>query len=296
MILSTLSARSLVVTYFLCVLGFASIYYFVPDGYLNQKLSFINALYFSVVTITTLGYGDILPKSEFIQIVISIQALLGLIILGLLINAAWSSYAEKIEIRTAKQLKEQAQNENDRKLYTYVRALDWVFSNLSYSYFEVTTPIKKRDENSIYFNPDYKEKDLIGMFDVSLRYSNGFNTAIDAFYNNEDKLINELKYILSNFDLDHHQRLQQKITDYISCYFSDLARESLQVKYSSDCPAGENIIAIRKLLINHEDGDQYKKEFSATVLNPILIFSINLKQRYNLFKSMNEEFGKIEHF
>ncbi len=43
-------------------------------------------LYFSAVTITTLGYGDILPNSTLIRCMVMFQTLSGLIVIGVFIS------------------------------------------------------------------------------------------------------------------------------------------------------------------------------------------------------------------
>ncbi|MBU1390227.1 MAG: potassium channel family protein [Gammaproteobacteria bacterium] len=295
MSINSTSVKKLVIAYFVCIIFFALIYFFCSPEELcnfNKELSPVSALYFSVVTITTLGYGDILPTSELMQVVISIQALLGIIILGMLINAAWSNYAEKVEKKTEAALKYQAQLENDRKLKAYSNAISWVFNNMRHSFFEVTTPVVNREGASLELNQDFKEKDLVGMFDISLKYKNGFTTSIEAFYNNEDELVGELKFILANFDLDHHQSLQKSIVDYIGLYFSDQSRGALLL-HSANCPNGKDIKTIRQCLESHKDGDQFKEGFSSTILNPIFIFSLMVKTKYKHLTSIRDELQSI---
>lgn len=49
----------------------------------GSGLSIIDSVYFTCVTITTLGYGDITPYTDFGKILISLQALLGFVVLSL---------------------------------------------------------------------------------------------------------------------------------------------------------------------------------------------------------------------
>lgn len=56
----------------------------------------VEGLYFSVVTMTTLGFGDISPKSDIGRIVVSLQALSGVTLLGFFLNAL--SHARTLEI------------------------------------------------------------------------------------------------------------------------------------------------------------------------------------------------------
>jgi Ion channel len=49
--------------------------------------NFWRMLYFSTVTITTLGFGDIVPISNVARILISLEAIIGVITIGLFLNA-----------------------------------------------------------------------------------------------------------------------------------------------------------------------------------------------------------------
>lgn len=56
-----------------------------------EDLTCQNALYFSMVTFTTLGYGDILPNEQF-KIIAAGEAILGYITLGLIVGYAGSLF------------------------------------------------------------------------------------------------------------------------------------------------------------------------------------------------------------
>src|SRR5262249_48036020 len=55
-------------SYFLAIYAFALLYFDLsvadPEGAFNARLNLTSALYFSVVAITTTGFGDIVPKSD----------------------------------------------------------------------------------------------------------------------------------------------------------------------------------------------------------------------------------------
>ena len=55
-------------------------HFFIPE---NESHSFVNALYFSLVTQSTLGYGDIYPISNVSKIVVMVHVFIMLIILML---------------------------------------------------------------------------------------------------------------------------------------------------------------------------------------------------------------------
>jgi voltage-gated potassium channel len=76
--------------YSLLVIVFAAIYCILSHyaggqhfevAHAHRTLSFGEALYFSVVTLSTVGYGDILPTSNIARVLASIQVVLGVILL-----------------------------------------------------------------------------------------------------------------------------------------------------------------------------------------------------------------------
>ncbi|MFA5352389.1 MAG: potassium channel family protein, partial [Candidatus Gracilibacteria bacterium] len=48
--------------------------------------SFFDYFYFSIVTFTTLGYGDIVPVTIIEKIIVGVEVLLGFTMLGIFIN------------------------------------------------------------------------------------------------------------------------------------------------------------------------------------------------------------------
>lgn len=68
--------RKLFLYNIICILIFAFLYY-VSDKILTyeDKINIINSIYFSTVTQTTLGFGDIVPTHEITKILVSLQCL-----------------------------------------------------------------------------------------------------------------------------------------------------------------------------------------------------------------------------
>lgn len=64
--------------------------------------AWIDSTYLSVVTLTTLGYGDILPLNEYGKIAVSLQSILGVLLIGLFLNAISSKRSRDLEIEEEK--------------------------------------------------------------------------------------------------------------------------------------------------------------------------------------------------
>lgn len=100
---------------FFCVVAVFGLLYFcsgyVPDNglrFAGVKASFIECFYFSVVTVTTLGYGDITPVG-IARVVASLEAIFGLIYAGYAISQVVSFKQEALIHYLA----------NDRIIQTY---------------------------------------------------------------------------------------------------------------------------------------------------------------------------------
>lgn len=118
--------------YLLLIPIFAFIYSFVCLDLGNHADDPITYLYFSVVSITTLGYGDILPNSSVAQMTASSESLLGIILIGLFLNALsiqHSQEIEKIEREKSKEIekKEREKNIEDNKVDALNRLKELTF-------------------------------------------------------------------------------------------------------------------------------------------------------------------------
>ena len=75
---------------------FSFIYTFVGIDYGDHQ-TFLSPLYYSVVTLTTLGYGDIVPSSVSGQIVAMMEVCTGYLMLGGLISIFSNKLARRAE-------------------------------------------------------------------------------------------------------------------------------------------------------------------------------------------------------
>jgi len=69
-----------------------------PSAFNETDLSLARATYFSFVTLATLGYGDVVPRSELVQSVAIIEAVGGQMYLAVLIARLVSLYSRQSEI------------------------------------------------------------------------------------------------------------------------------------------------------------------------------------------------------
>lgn len=63
------------------VLGVGIVFYRIVEGF-----SWINSLYFCVITLTTIGYGDIVPKTDIGKLFTTVYVIIGIGIFAAVIN------------------------------------------------------------------------------------------------------------------------------------------------------------------------------------------------------------------
>lgn len=76
--------------YFLGIVAFAFDYW-IFGSYFEKNVNNIgDALYLSTVTVTTLGYGDIVPVHTFTKFLTGLQAVSGVVLVGLFLNSLFA--------------------------------------------------------------------------------------------------------------------------------------------------------------------------------------------------------------
>jgi len=72
--------------YLIIAFLFAIAYYLHADSFkvqgVRESLTFFDSVYYSIVTITTLGYGDIIPLSGSAKFLVAVESVLGIIVIG----------------------------------------------------------------------------------------------------------------------------------------------------------------------------------------------------------------------
>ena len=64
---------------------FSFCYCYLPHSSSETHLNFVNSLYYSMVTFSTLGYGDITQSDGLLRILSGLEAILGMSFWGILI-------------------------------------------------------------------------------------------------------------------------------------------------------------------------------------------------------------------
>lgn len=94
--------------YLILILGFTIIYRVISSENFNfSNHNIINCFYFSVVTITTLGFGDVYPITDTGRVLVTIEVISGIISIGYFFNV--------LSIKLSKNIELEIINERERK-------------------------------------------------------------------------------------------------------------------------------------------------------------------------------------
>lgn len=172
-------------TYVALMPVFAFIYMLLPDGQFRipdgGTTDFGSWLYYSIVTITTLGFGDYTPAQGIAQAITATEVMCGLVILGFFLNAVGSMKSEidvTAEVEKQRKLHEAQQTE---KLVKSIPTVMHCLNNFMAYCYAVTTPLDNRKTRTEY-DPDFKASDMADMYKPSgLPGDLSGSSAIDGF-------------------------------------------------------------------------------------------------------------------
>ncbi len=225
--------RSFGTFYLICIPLFAFLYYALPNLSFKTDLNmdFLTCLYFSTVTITTLGFGDISPLSALAQIIVIIESISGIVLIGLFLNSLAQKKSQTIsEQEKIKSASEKFANEKE-KLLRYNKLAE---QNIQF-YFKytaiITTPILKRPNGSeTELNRDFTFNDLSDLFltTLTLRDSDR-EPGVYYYYLHQNNLISSITNLLLNVDLSNWKELELDCIGFLNnCKIYDFSKSILE--------------------------------------------------------------------
>ena len=114
-------------------------------------LNFINGLYFTVVSIETVGFGDIVPDNTKSRVFICFYIIFGILNLGVAVGVARETIFEQMQIRYQKRLAKIRKNYRDHRRWRswerkWKRAVEWRLKEASA---EIWISDLEEDSNSV---------------------------------------------------------------------------------------------------------------------------------------------------
>jgi len=187
--------------YLLLIPTFAFVYWLNPKFW-TEPLSVVQSVYFSVVTITTLGYGDIAPQTETARILTALESLLGIVTIGFFLNSV-ARYRD--DIRDAKR-KEILRNHLLAQYAQYRQDLVQLCLRAAAGGYNIDHELEKKlvdyEKFREYFTGEFKQR----WYDVL----NGLQSNEDVFEDVlvvSDLFVQQISYALGNMRVEDKEAL-----------------------------------------------------------------------------------------
>lgn len=201
--------------YFLLIPFFGLIFYVLPDT-IGEKTTLLKCFYFSAVTITTLGYGDISPTSDLGRIVASSEAVLGVTFIGLFLNALSRSRAEAYryeEINKEKRAYLEGQIAKLNGHYNLIRPLAEKYKQ---SVVQITSPLESRKKE---YNPDFTLNDMKDLYRSSMLVTQDHHQpAVKYYFSSLNALSSEISDLIKSVDLRLFPDIEKNCLSFVEAF------------------------------------------------------------------------------
>lgn len=203
---STIRPLVWICLYIILVPIFALIYYWLPDSQFRipdgAGADYGSWLYYSIVTITTLGFGDYTPAHGWAQAVTAIEVMCGLIFLGFFLNAVGSLKSENdVESAIEKQRRLHQAQETDKLRKNTPIILHHINTFLAYCY-AVTTPAAQRKKDGGVYNADFNLRDMVDLYEpTGLSFDLSQRSAVEGLLQSASRLSLYLDSIQNRIDV-----------------------------------------------------------------------------------------------
>lgn len=234
--------------FYICLVPvFALIYWVLPDGQFRipdgAGTDFGSWLYYSIVTITTLGFGDYTPAHGIAQAVTAIEVMCGLLFLGFFLNAVGSM---KSEIDVESELEKQRLVHDAAEKQKLVSSIPAIVHNinvfLAYCY-AVTTPLARRTDDGS-FNPGFTLADMADLYQPSgLPSDRSRRPAVSGLLASASRLSLCLDSLQSRVDLSIWPQLMENCFAFVADSQIFSADDVIASAHDSDTSARKEIAA-----------------------------------------------------
>jgi len=185
--------------YLILIPLYAIIFTLLPESSFqlnNHHSGFFSSLYFSIITITTLGYGDITPIGKITQSLVASEAILGIILIGLFLNSL--SHQHGIEVQKIEKEKQQKKDKDQAKerFLAFNRLVELKIKRHREYLIPITTPLNKRN-TTITINEDFRFNDMQDLYLTTGRLTDDLLApAIQYYYESLKELLGSIEELV----------------------------------------------------------------------------------------------------
>lgn len=265
----------LLISYAVIIIYFGFIYCNIPNIFAQENCTFIRGLYLSIVTITTLGYGDITPSTTLAMGFVALESLIGIAYIALFSGAIWQTYLSTLEKTQAKQIRKELALLNSCKLKMFENYLVLVINEYKVAYKQFMIPLSKMSKKSM-LNVDFQYAELKYLLENSTNQA-----VVGIFYEKHDNCNENLKYLLSNSEIFINKRLYTAILSFLHLSLVNDPRNAI-LSTATEVEQKQN-----------ELDSKTRTQDSATITKSIKTFYKTLKMQYSYLKIIRHELATM---
>lgn len=171
--------------YIILIVLFALIYLIFPSGsFENGPLdTFTDSMYFSTVTVTSLGFGDIYPVTVLAKWFVVAEIIFGVVIIGLFLNSVAHSQAVADSETEKKAIIKRQQIDDCAQILRYDTLIQTDIAEYVLYQQRIVTPMNERGMFiSDYPKRDFVFQDLCDLYQPTLIIKNDFNRCTAEYY------------------------------------------------------------------------------------------------------------------
>lgn len=279
--------RTWIGVYFGAIVIFAMVYFLLPQGQFSQPLSLLDAFYFSVITITTTGFGDIAAHGNVAKICVSIEATAGITIVGLFLASLWRDFTVRVEASQAAQAVRAQRAISLASLLVYWRYIETTIAKYRTLAAAVTTPLSRRN-GSLKYDPAFRLTDLQDLMTTPPGAGDGAQRCLlERYFEMEDRLEGDLKYLLQNDVIAEFTLVRGLLINVLSLLRSFELRESLLSMH--DSRLREELRHAIASTTTEPDGEQD----GLNLIGPVVMFARHVRRTQQAVDELTEAMGKL---
>ena len=275
------------VVYLLVIVVFAFTFWLLPAGSLNSEVNALDACYFSIVTITTLGYGEINPVSDMAKIAASAEAIAGIVVIGLFLNSLWQRFTATVEAAQEEKVRKELRENSLKSLKSMWRYMRTVLDEYKIMIYELTTPMADRDDARA-IRIGFSFSDLRDLYRPSLITKRGFDkSTIQCFYVVENELANELRFLLSNQAIDGFEKLRTIVVEFLSSIRGTDVSDALLA--NPKMQLADNLTEMIAGMDERPDIEKYR----SNILTPVIILDRGIREKLDWVVALEKEMNEL---
>ncbi|QUM81161.1 two pore domain potassium channel family protein [Moritella sp. 5] len=282
------------VFYVIIILFFALGYSLFPLSSFNKTISGYDYIYFSVVTITTLGYGDIYPTSSLAKFIVNVESILGILLIGLFLNSLWHRFT--IEMGQKQKAREEG-FEKERNNQKLLSIWDYTYSILEeyLTIIDETTNSERQFTSLKKISESYKFSSLISLFEPSYSLLRGDfkKEKFKWFYEIEIELTKELRELTQNPIFIDEKLVYTHLIELLGLIKTTDISNFLYAFEKSNVGEERLFDMLKSMISEHEFTPDINK-YKSNIITPIIVFDKGLREKILLIEKLVMEIEELK--